>query len=515
MKHHTKFSHLFTGLLPILLCVVAVGGILLTAQPASAQTCIQEVWQAHGNNQRLTCTAQDVTLSSATNINILTGGFCDPVTGECKCFAGGTVTFTADFQMDLTADTRFDVGFYIATDGDPNNDGAITGQCTATASLTTNTPARNFINLDAQSQPGDVCGDITGPFNTAHNPLFVTTRISTQCPLTGENLPLDFATTWRQPGSNQVCDGTGTSPATNDVFPGSPSKCNVGTLVLPIEPVPVDVTLAKDYFGPPVPETGGDATYTVTITNPTALPITLTQLTDDKYGDITTVHGVPDQPFSVEATTCVPDGNPATCEVGGVIAAGGGSCSCTFTGVVPPGDFVPGVDCSTLPTPLAGCFPDTVEACATNQSFPTPPGVCKTDPAVVPYLDVPQAPSLTKTASAQCQIDVTYTVVVTNNVGQDPSPGALTLNTLLDDQYGNITVVQGNIISTTCAVPQTIQPNSNYTCSFVGRINSCITTLTDVVTGGAVDDDGQVYPTPDVPFTDPATVIVNVTTPPQ
>jgi hypothetical protein len=26
LKHHTKFSHLFQGLLSILLCVVAVGG---------------------------------------------------------------------------------------------------------------------------------------------------------------------------------------------------------------------------------------------------------------------------------------------------------------------------------------------------------------------------------------------------------------------------------------------------------------------------------------------------------
>jgi hypothetical protein len=34
----------------------------------------------------------------------------------CKCFSDGTVTFTADFRMDLTADTRYDIGFYIATD---------------------------------------------------------------------------------------------------------------------------------------------------------------------------------------------------------------------------------------------------------------------------------------------------------------------------------------------------------------------------------------------------------------
>src|SRR4029453_2089560 len=112
MADGTKFRYLLTGFLTVLLGVLAVGGLLLGAQPASAQgTCIQDVWKAHGHSQNLTCTAQDVTLSRATNINILTGGDCDPVTGACRCFAGQTVTFTADFRMDLTADTRYDVGF--------------------------------------------------------------------------------------------------------------------------------------------------------------------------------------------------------------------------------------------------------------------------------------------------------------------------------------------------------------------------------------------------------------------
>ena len=118
MKHGTKFSHLFTGLLPILLGVLTVAGLLLGAQPASAapNTCIQNVWQAHGNKQSLTCTANDVTLSSATNINILSGGQCVIEDGVrvCRCNSGGQVTFTADFRMDLTSQTRFDVGFYVA-----------------------------------------------------------------------------------------------------------------------------------------------------------------------------------------------------------------------------------------------------------------------------------------------------------------------------------------------------------------------------------------------------------------
>ena len=99
MIPRTKFQHRLTGLLSILLCLVAVGGLLVGAQPASAQNCIQDVWQAHGNNQNLQCSANDVTLSSASNIQILTGGQCDPVTGRCECFAGQTFTLRADFQM--------------------------------------------------------------------------------------------------------------------------------------------------------------------------------------------------------------------------------------------------------------------------------------------------------------------------------------------------------------------------------------------------------------------------------
>jgi hypothetical protein len=190
----------------------------------------------------------------------------------------------------------------------------------------------------------------------------------------------------------------------------------------------------------------------------------------------------------------VPDGNAATCEVGGSIAAGV-ECSCTFTGTVPAGDF-------------PGSFTDVVTGCANNATNPTP--VCDDDDATVPYTDVPQPPTLTKTASStQCQVDVTYNVVVTNTSAQD----TLTLSALNDNVYGDITSVHGNVISTTCggaagALPAVIAASGNYSCSFVGRITSCNTTVHDTVTGTAVDDDGASYSP-----SDDATVVVTVTTP--
>jgi hypothetical protein len=461
------------------------GGLLLGPEAASAQTCIQDVWQAHGNNHNLQCTANDVTLSSATNINIITGGQC--VNGVCSCFAGQTVTFTADFQMDLTADTRYDVGFYIATDNDPNGDGALTGQCSATASLVGNTPAGNFINLDAAP---DVCGEIEGPEGSAHNPLFVSAQISAQCPLqAGGQLELPFATTWRQPGSNEVCEGTGNGTTTNDVFPGAPSKCNTGVLTLPITSISTTIDVTKDSLTPSVPETGGSAVYRVIVTNTSTIDVTLQTLTDDKYGNITSTHPAGGGFLAVTATNCA---------VGGVILANGGTFTCQFTGTVPPGDFG------------GPNFTDTVTACADNITNPN--DVCDTDPAEVPYADVSSAPTLTKTASPQCVIDVTYTVVVNNTSGTE----TLTLNTLNDNIYNNITTSgHDNIQSTTCGqspgpgtLPSTIAAGGNYSCSFVARINVCSTTVSDTVTGGTVDEDG-------VPFnpTDGATVVVSVTTP--
>jgi hypothetical protein len=222
--------------------------------------------------------------------------------------------------------------------------------------------------------------------------------------------------------------------------------------------------------------------------------VTLDSLTDDKYGDITTTHAAGGGFLAVTATTCtlatIPAGNVA-----------GNPYTCTFTGTVPAGDY-------------PGSFTDVVTACGTD-SFGHP-NLCDNDDAVVNYSDVLQEPSLAKTATGTaCQIDATYSVVVTNNSAQD----VLTLNSLSDDKFDGITAAHasgagyGEVLSTTCSVPQTIQPvghasGNNYSCSFVGRINSCSLTHTDVVTAGATDDDGGSYSK-----TDGATVTISVTTP--
>jgi len=108
---------------------------------------------------------------------------------------------------------------------------------------------------------------------------------------------------------------------------------------------------------------------------------------------------------------------------------------------------------------------------------------------------------------------VTYNVVVTNGSTQD----ALTVSSLSDNIYGDITSVHGGVLSTTCgqsgagqpgALPALVAAGGTYSCSFVGRISSCAQTVLDTVTASATDDDGASY-TP----SGQAKVIVSVTSP--
>jgi hypothetical protein len=458
--HRMKFWHL-------LLCILAVGALLVGAQPASAlqaNVCMQTNYTNHGKTQTLNCTANDVRVARATNIDIISGGECHlDQNGQkvCTCNLGGNVTFSADYEVVLTAQTRYDVGIYFATDGDPNNDGALTGACVLTA-LDGN--SSNPIQLDAAP---DVCGDI----DAAHNPQILhLTLANVACqPGADGKLKLPNCTSWRQPGSNEVC-----TQAT-DAFPGSPSKCNCSpgfTVDIFVETATIEVT--KTALTPTVPETGGSVTYSVAVKNlAQQASITLDSLTDSLYGDITTTgHD------GITATTCA---------TGGTIAAQA-TYNCQFTVTVGPGD-------------TGQTITDIVTACATDSFGHT--NLCDDDDAVVTYTDVAAAPSLSKTATAASNVtfsvDVNYDVVVTNNSSID----TLTVNSLTDDKFGSITSVHDNVISTTCAAGGTIAPSGSYSCSFVGRITS--SPHTDIVTGNLTDDDG-VISTP----SDSATVNVQV-----
>lgn len=253
----------------------APGSAPVVAAPASssalsAEICIDDNWHAHGNSQHLQCTANDVRVARATNICV------DDGAGGCKaeptCMLGSEVTFTADFEVVLTAQARYDVGVYFDVNGDPEGDGALSGQCVLNTIDGTNAPD-TFINMDASP---DTCGDI----DAAHNPQLMQLTITTECVSDGDpenpRLQLPYCTSWRQPGSNEVCDDA------TDSYPGSPSKCSC------------DDDFAIDIFiedaSASLTKTAVEACvqFDVVVTNTTqTLDLELATLVDAPYGDVT------------------------------------------------------------------------------------------------------------------------------------------------------------------------------------------------------------------------------------
>ena len=124
-------------------------------------------------------------------------------------------------------------------------------------------------------------------------------------------------------------------------------------------------------------------------------------------------------------------------------------------------------------------------------------------------------PTVLKTAqsTANCSVEATYQVVVSNNSTVD----TLTINSLNDDKFGDVTppmrraaVSQRSSarLVTRASRIDPIDPQGNYTCGFVGKITSasCDFSHTNTVTADVTDDD-DVNSTP----SDDAIVAVDAT----
>jgi hypothetical protein len=483
VKHRTKFRHLLAGLLPILLGVLVVGGGLVAPQAAFAQdngptqtgeNCMQKVFGTPVvNSNLLNCTANDIRLSRATSVNPNT------------CIEGTTFTLEATFETIVTANSRYDAGFFFRIDGGDNarGDGTnATGQCSLSALDPVIPPA-----LD---DDGDTCGDLnSGTYNVTFTIPGVLCNDSD-----GDGfLNLPNCTSWH---SNQ---GTACNINTAfDFYPDTKSKCVCDdTFQVPVIVETASITVVKTAAPISVPEDGGLVTFTVMVTNNASfVDLTIDSITDNIYGDL-------ELPGCDESESDPPSCNSNitenTCdELIDTVLAPGGDASCSFK-VMVSGDSGQTVT-------------DVVEVCGTDEAGHG--SICDDDDADVTITDVPSVPSLTKTAqSAGCTVDVNYQVVVSNNSVID----TLTVNTLSDDKFGDITAAHaagdgfGEVVSTTCSLPQPeIAALGNFTCSFVGRINSatCNINHTDTVTGDVTDDDG-VNSTP----SDTANVTVNTAFP--
>jgi hypothetical protein len=210
---------------------------------------------------------------------------------------------------------------------------------------------------------------------------------------------------------------------------------------------------------------GGTFTFQVVVSNPSPnVPIAITSLTDDIYGNIGT---------STAASN--------TCDdlIGDVLAPGASSAPCSFDGTFTGAAGASQTDIvSVLGTDANGfTATDTDDAVVTL----TPPPPAGATPVI----------AVTKAASPATRPvpggDFTFTVTVSNPSASVP----IRITALTDDVYGNLATIAGStcgsLIGVTLAPGATSAP-----CSFPGRFTGAAgARQTDTVTVTGVDSNGN------------------------
>ncbi|MEJ2765387.1 hypothetical protein VV869_15645 [Photobacterium sp. MCCC 1A19761] len=234
-----------------------------------------------------------------------------------------------------------------------------------------------------------------------------------------------------------------------------------------INNVPFNLTVNKSVSPSSLPEPGGDFTFTVVVTNTSAVDaLTLSILDDEMYGDLTSTAG------KIISTDC---SVPQTLAVNG-------SYSCTFmvTEMQNPGFSQTG----------------SVYATASDDEGPSK---TVSDDATINITNLDSKITLVKTADPtsfnEPSADVTYTFVITNGSTVD----SVTIDSLTDTILGDLNGLGD------CSVPQTLAANASYTCSVtVEDTGNGGDSIVNVATASGVDDDGAA-----VSSSDSATVTIN------
>ena len=462
--HHARRGAGRTRLFHI--AAIATGALLIAGVSKAADTgptiedagCMQTQFGIPvTGSTKLNCTANDIRLSRAIAVS------------PTSCVSGTTFDLTATFEVNVTANARYDAGFFFRTDGGPNarGDGAqATGECSLSALTAPGAPNPPSLNID-----GDSCGDLnSSPANDPHEVTFTIEDVLCQAAPGTNQLKLPNCTSWH---SNQ-----GTACQINDAAdfkPDTKSKCVCDdTFTVPVTVEDATLIVTKTANPTTLPEPGGTVTFTVTIENAaTVESVVIASIIDDVFGNL--------------GTNTADSTNTCDSLIGDTLAPGAANAiSCTFSRLL-EGD-------------QGTQHEDTVTVRANQPSNGST--IEDDDDATVDFTDVFEDPTVSKEAqsTANCSVDATYQVVVNNNSTAD----TLTITALNDDKFGNVATTHGEVggfeevVSTTCnsqakpfATP--IDPQGNYTCSFVGRITSadCDFTHENTVTASVTDDDGR------------------------
>jgi uncharacterized repeat protein (TIGR01451 family) len=209
------------------------------------------------------------------------------------------------------------------------------------------------------------------------------------------------------------------------------------------------ITVSKSANPSSVTEPGGNVQYTVQINNTSNSqdPVTITSLTDDKFGNLN---------------------GQGNCSVPRTIPPGQ-STSCTFT------KQVQGAGNTTHTNRVTANGADDEGSAVSGQGS-----------ASVQIVNAGSSITVSKSANPTSVQEPGGTVQYTVRIDNISPADAVTINSLVDDRFGNLNG-QGN-----CSVPQTIQPGAFYTCAFSKTISgNAGVTHTNQVTASGVDDDGD------------------------
>ncbi|MBM3152632.1 MAG: sortase, partial [Chloroflexi bacterium] len=206
-----------------------------------------------------------------------------------------------------------------------------------------------------------------------------------------------------------------------------------------------------------IPEPGGSIDFDVTVENTGAVSAVVVSLTDSVFGDITSTghHGI-------TATDCGT----------GALLMPGNTYSCTFT--------------ATISGNAGDTHANTVTITLRDNDGSEG---SDTDDASVDVTDVLSSATVQKTADPASVVAPGANVAFTVRVDNASTVDTLTLTALTDDVFGDITnPLNPAIVSTTCSVPQTLDPGEFYVCSFDAFVggdpgathhDTLIATLTD------------------------------------
>ena len=408
----------------------------------------------------------DSVVDSITVSSVVDDVFGD-VSDECEPALPATIlpgrsitcTFT-EFVGTNAGDQHVNIATATATDDDGNE---LMGSDDATVDVT-DVPASiettKVAGVGSVPEPGDDVEFVVTTVNTSTvDTVTINTvvdsifgDVSASCfPVLPAVLP---------PGESTVCSFTGfvdanvadphvnTATATGVDDDGNPVE-DADDATVDITDVPSSIELEKSSLPGAIPEPGGDVLFTFVVTNTSLVDdVTLLTLIDSEFGDLN----------------------------------GQGDC------VMPQPPLAPGAQYTCQATfPIAGNAGEIHMNTATVTAVDDDDNpLTDSDDASVPFTDLPSSISVDKQASttsvAEPGADVDFTIVVTNTSEVDD----VTINTVTDTIFGDV--------SATClpALPTTLAPDEQVECTFTEFVaGNAGETHLNVATAAGVDDDGN------------------------